>query len=108
MGRGGTAADAQTMNKLEVQPRQTAAFYFQAAVSFVVSVFAVGLGISYLPVNGWMRSFLALGMLYVVTSSFTLAKCVRDQHEAGRTVQRIDEARLERYLADHDPLRAEL
>ena len=52
-----------------------------------------------------MRAFLALGLLYVVTSTFTLAKCVRDQHEASRVVHRVDEARLERFLAEHDPFK---
>jgi hypothetical protein len=39
----------------------------------------------------------------MATSAFTLAKCVRDQHEANTVVHRIDEARLEKFLAEHDP-----
>jgi hypothetical protein len=88
-----------------VQPRTTAAFYIQAALSFGVSVLAVGVGIAYLPVNTWMRSFLALGLLYVVTSTFTLAKCVRDQQENSAVVSRVDQARLDKLLADHDPFK---
>ena len=93
------------MANVDVQPKQTPAFYLQAAISFAVSLGAVVLGIAYLPVDGWVRSFLALGVLYVVTSSFTLAKCVRDQHEISRVVHRVDEARLERFLAEHDPFK---
>jgi hypothetical protein len=52
-----------------------------------------------------MRSFLAVGILYTVTSTFTLAKCVRDQQEANSVVHRVDEVRLQKLLADHDPLR---
>src|SRR5437879_4703604 len=90
---------------IQVQPSQTAAFYAQAAISFGVSFSAVAVGIFYLPINGWVRAFLAIGLLYVVTSAFTLAKCIRDQHEASRVVHRVDEARLERFLAEHDPLK---
>ena len=89
-----------------IQPTNTTAFYAQAAISFAVSLGAVILGIGYLPGDGWMRAFLAISLLYVVTSSFTLAKCVRDQQEAGRVVQRVDEVRLERFLAEHDPFKS--
>src|SRR5688572_24537771 len=75
-----------------IQPTNTTAFLAQSAISFAVSVTAVLIGVVYLPVNGWMRAFLAVGMLYVVTSTFTLAKCVRDLQEQSRVVHRIDEA----------------
>ncbi len=91
---------------VNVTPKQTAAFYAQAAISFAISVGAVLLGIIYLPLDGWTRGFLGLGVLYAVTSTFTLAKCVRDQHEAGQVVSRVDDARLERFLAEHDPFAA--
>ena len=87
------------------QPKSTAAFYIQAAISFAVSVTAVSVGIAYLPVGAWIRSFLALGLLYVVTSSFTLAKCVRDQQENSTVLNRVDQARLDRLLAEHDPFK---
>ena len=91
------------MTQINVQPKPTAAFYAQAAISFGVAVVGVLLGIATLPVDGSMRAFLALGLLYVVTSTFTLAKCVRDTHEAGSVIHRVDEARLERLLTEHDP-----
>ncbi len=81
----------------------TSAFAMQAAISFAIASGAVLVGVVYLPVNAWMRAFLALGILYVITSTFTLAKVVRDRHEATRVVSRIDEVRLERFIADHDP-----
>jgi len=52
-------------------------------------VAGVLLGIAYLPVSSWIRAFLALGLLYAVTSAFTLAKCVRDSHEANTVVHRV-------------------
>jgi hypothetical protein len=88
-----------------VPSKPTAAFVMQAAASFGVSVVSVGVGIVYLPVNVWMRSFLALGLLYVVTSTFTLAKCVRDQQETTAVTSRIDQARMDKLLAEHDPFK---
>jgi hypothetical protein len=83
--------------------KQTSAFYAQAVISFAVSAGSVLVGIAYLPEGAWTRAFLTLGFLYTVTSSFTLAKCVRDQHEATQVLQRVDGIRLERLLAEHDP-----
>jgi hypothetical protein len=45
---------------------------------------------------------------YVVTSSFTLAKCVRDNQETSQVVNRVDQVRLERFLAEHDPFKSPL
>ena len=88
------------------QSRPSSAFFVQAGLSFGVAVVGVSLGIAYLPVDGWMRGFLALGLLYVVTSSFTLAKCVRDQQEAAAVASRVDQARLDKLIAEHDPFAA--
>ena len=89
-----------------IQPTNTNAFYAQAAISFAVSFGAVVVGIAYLPGDGWMRAFLTVSLLYVVTSAFTLAKCVRDQQETSKVVQRVDEVRLEKLLAEHDPFKS--
>lgn len=86
-------------------PRNTSAFYAQAAISFGLALFGVCIAVVYLPVGGWVRAFLALGTLYLVTSSFTLAKCVRDAQESGSVINRLDQARLERLLAEFDPYR---
>jgi hypothetical protein len=60
----------------------TPAFVAQAAISFGIAAVAVGIGITYLPVDRWIRAFLAIGCLFLVSSAFTLAKCVRDHQEA--------------------------
>ena len=93
------------MSNITINQKPTSAFFAQATISFGVSMAGVLLGVAYLPVSGWMRAFLALGLLYAVTSAFTLAKCVRDNHEANTVVHRVDEARLERFLTEYDPLR---
>jgi hypothetical protein len=46
-----------------------------------------------------------VGMLYVVTSAFTLAKCVRDHQEVSAVSNRVDRARLDKLLTDHDPFK---
>jgi hypothetical protein len=88
-----------------LRPRTTTAFYVQAAISFGVSLAVTIIGIGYLADSRWVRAFLALGLLYVVTSSFTLAKCIRDRQEETAVVSRVDQARLDKLLAEQDLLR---
>ncbi len=104
MVTGSPAPHPRVMANITINQKPTSAFYAQAAISFGVSVTGVLLGIASLPVGTWTRAFLALGLLYAVTSAFSLAKCVRDNHEANSIVHRVDEARLERFLAEYDPL----
>ena len=85
--------------------RTTSAFYAQAGISFAVAVCALGFGIAYLPVDPWMRAFLSIAALFLVTSTFTLAKCVRDAQETSGLTSRLDKARMDRILAEHDPFR---
>ena len=80
-------------------PGNSSAFFFQAGISFAAAVTAVGIGLYHLPVDGWVRGFLAVGVLYAVTSTFTLAKCVRDAQEVS-ALSRDDQDRLRRLLED--------
>ena len=48
-----------------------------------------------------------LHRVYVVTSSFTLAKCIRDRQEEVAIVSRVDHAGLDKLLAEQDLLRIE-
>lgn len=87
-----------------LRPRTTAAFYSQAVASFAVSLGATVIGIGYLHDSRWVRAFLALGLLYTVTSAFTLAKVIRDRHEEHDVVSRVDQARVDKLLAEQDLL----
>src|SRR6266700_4026084 len=95
------------MSSTPLRPRTTTAFFIQSVISFGLSLGATVVGIAYLHESGWVRGFLAIGMLYVVTSSFTLAKCVRDRQEETAIVSRVDQARLDKLLAEQDLLRVE-
>ncbi|GAB3451236.1 YiaA/YiaB family inner membrane protein [Streptomonospora sediminis] len=95
------------MSTAPVRTSTTSAFFVQAALSFGVSAVGLGAGIVFLPVDAWTRSFLGLGLLYVITSAFTLAKCVRDRHDESTLSGRVDQARLDKLLAEHDPFKVE-
>ncbi|KUJ58951.1 YiaA/YiaB family inner membrane protein [Streptomyces sp. NPDC093228] len=91
------------MSETPVKQQNTAAFYGQAVASFAVAMAATAVGIARLNADAWVRAFLGIAVLYLVTSAFTLAKVIRDRQEAGQLVSRVDQARLEKLLAEHDP-----
>lgn len=88
------------------QNKTTNAFYAQAGISFGLALLSMVVAVLYLPVDPWIRAFLALDTLYLTTSAFTLAKCVRDAQETSSVVNRLDQARVDKILADHDPFRS--
>ncbi|NJP90661.1 hypothetical protein HCN51_14565 [Nonomuraea sp. FMUSA5-5] len=90
-----------------IQPTQTTAFYVQAILSFAVSLTSVVIALVYLPTAGWIKAFLGLGLLYVVTSTITLCKVVRDRQELAEVSNRVDQARLDKLLAEHDPFKVD-
>lgn len=91
------------MNTLNAPSKNTAAFFLQAAIAFGVSLLGVLGGIVFLPLDMWQRMFLAMTVLFLVTSAFTLAKVIRDQEEAATIRVRLDEVRMEKLLAEHNP-----
>ena len=99
------ASDPAAMATTDSIQKNTSAFYLQAAVAFGVAVFAMLVAIYYLPADPWVKAFLALGTLFLVTSSFSLAKCIRDAQEDQMVVRRLDQARLDKALAGHDPFK---
>lgn len=94
------------MNANNGTSKTTSAFFAQAAISFGVSFLGVVGGIIYLPLDPWQRLFLGMSALFLVASSFTLAKVIRDQQEAATIRVRLDEARMEKLIAEHNPFTA--
>lgn len=77
------------MTETPAKQQNTAAFYGQAVASFSVAMAATALGIFKLQADAWVRGFLAIAVLYLVTSSFTLAKVIRDRQDGGRSGGRV-------------------
>lgn len=71
------------MSDTPVKQQNTAAFYGQAVASFSVAMAATAIGIFKLNADAWVRAFLGVAVLYLVTSAFTLAKVIRDRQESA-------------------------
>ncbi len=87
-----------------IYQKDTSAWIAQVWISFILSLGGTILSIFYLPVDNWIKGYVGMGYLFSLSSSFTLAKTIRDNQEASRLTARIDEARVEKILAEHHPL----
>ncbi len=77
----------------------------QTWASFVLSVGAMSVGILNLPVDNWVKGYMGMGLAFTVGSTISMAKTTRDNHEAKRLTARVDEARVEKLLSEHHPLK---
>ncbi len=77
----------------------------QAWASFAISVSAMTFGILNLPVDSWVKGYMGMGLAFTVGSTLSVAKTTRDIHEAKRLTARLDDARVEKLLNDHHPLK---
>jgi hypothetical protein len=55
---------------------------FQVWAAFIIAFALTGWGLIRLSIDGWHRGFLVASALFLVSSSFVLAKTIRDNHEA--------------------------
>ena len=60
----------------------------------------VAAGIVFLPLDLWAKGYLAMGVLMLIQSCITLTKTVRDNNEAAKLMNRIEDARTERLLME--------
>jgi hypothetical protein len=90
-----------------VQPpiSHSQAWVVQTWLAFGISVSSLSLGIVFLPVDSWVKGYMGMGTLFALGSTASLSKTVRDLHEAKQVTARIDEAKVEKLLAEHHPLR---
>ena len=82
-----------------VQPHSSAWVTF-TYVSFCASFFMVAIGVLFLPLDLSIKGYLTMGIVMLVQSCVTLTKTMRDKHESGKLVNRIEDAKAERMLMD--------
>ena len=69
-------------------------------VSFVAALAMVVVGIVLSPIDLAMKGYFAMGALMLIQTCITLTKTIRDNDEAGKLVNRIEDAKTERLLMD--------
>ena len=80
--------------------QHSAAWVTFTYISFAASCFMVGIGIWLLPLELSIKGYLTMGFLMLIQSCITMTKTMRDMHESGKLVNRIEDAKAERILMD--------
>ena len=74
---------------------------FFVKASFACAMAGMVFGLAVMPVEIWMRGYMILGTLFLVGSTFTLSKTLRDQFEGAKLINQIAEARTEKMLKEY-------
>lgn len=93
------------MNNYIYETHNTKSFYSMAWISFVVSATGMVAGLLYLNADIAMKGFIGMSYLFSVASCFTLAKVVRDKHEADKFINKVESAKTEKFLSERDPVK---
>ena len=80
--------------RLEGRPADTPMFGLVVWAGFALAMALTGWGLLRMEISATYKAFLAVSWLYLVTCTFTLAKTLRDRHEADLAEARRD-GRLE-------------
>ncbi|BCI68359.1 YiaA/YiaB family inner membrane protein, partial [Acetobacter aceti] len=51
-------------------------------ISFVVALLSMAIAVIYMPMESWLRAYLGLSGLFLVQSSISLSRTLRDQAES--------------------------
>ena len=78
------------------------AWTVQVWVSWLVALGMTLGGTVLLSADWWTRGYLLMGQLFLVGSSFTLSKAVRDNHEAVKLRNRITKAKTDKLLKEYE------
>ena len=75
---------------------------FFAYASFAAAVAMILGGILFLPLEIWVKGYFLMAVVALIQSCITLTKTIRDSHEAGRLLNRIEDAKTEQLLMKID------
>ena len=92
------------MNSYIYENQNTKSFYNMAIIAFGLSFTGMVVGLVYMEADLAMKGFLAMSYLFSVTACFTLAKVVRDKHESDRFINKVENAKTEKFLSERDPV----
>lgn len=87
------------MENSDIQSNSTA-WLFYVKASFVIALLAIGAGIMFMPGGLMVQGYFALSALFLVSSTITLSKTLRDEHEAQRLIHRLNEARTNKIIRE--------
>ena len=90
------------MSKQRNVQDHSSTWIIQTWITFIVSISATSVGIIYLPVDNWIKGYMGMGLIFTVGSTISMTKTQRDIHEAEKLTSRIEDAKVEKLLTEHN------
>ena len=90
------------MNDLNNTQLNSPSWIFFVKLNFAIAMGAMFSAIILSPIETVVQGFLAMGTLYLVASTFTFSKTVRDEFEAQKLINKLAEARAEKLLKEYE------
>jgi len=78
-------------------------FYNMAWIAFGISMIGMIAGLGYLEADFAMKGFLAISYIFSISSCFTVAKVVRDKHKSDKFINKVENAKTEKFLNENSP-----
>ena len=79
----------------------SASWVFFVKTSFAIALLAAATGVVLAPVDLVLKGYMAISALFLVSTTITLSKTMRDEHESKRIHNRISEARTQQLLKEY-------
>jgi hypothetical protein len=90
------------VNDLNSAQLNSPSWMFFVKINFAISMGSMFAAIVLSPVQSVIQGVLAMGTLYLVASTFTFAKTVRDEFEGQKLINKLAEARAEKLLKEYE------
>ena len=86
---------------IDTMQSNSSGWLFYVKASFVVALGSMAVGIFFAPTDLLVKGYLAICALFLVSSTITLAKTLRDEHESERLLHKISEAKTQQLIKEY-------
>ena len=70
-------------------------------LSFVISLAAMLAAIIFMPGDLMLKGYMGLNALFIVSSTIMVSKTLRDEHEGGKIINRVNEAKANKIINEY-------
>lgn len=79
----------------------SASWIFFIKLSFSIALTSMATGILFMPGGLVIQGYFAICSLFLVSSTITLSKTLRDEHESHRLISKINDAKTNKILNEY-------
>ena len=86
---------------IDTMQSNSRSWLFYVKASFATALAAMAAGILFAPADFLVKGYLTMSALFLVSSTITLSKTLRDEHESERLLHKISEAKTQQLIKEY-------